>query len=352
MDVLRSGEEFLLGGFERPHSHQLPVVYMIKMDSGFQVLNVINLTSQTGLHSISRIRRFDQNNNFVAACDNSLVIYDISERRAWKLADVMTENIGEFCICKDTIVLKGEGMGPFKMIKIDESIKSIYDTQIGVGGHESGQPAKPDAVPATQTQNQVPPASSNLASPQASYSQPRESVEVIRKGPDILTKSDNSVSGANQKSSLSLSRMTSRPQPPIVYTSNKYENYSLMKIPVPGSGGLEKVTANKKLNKIFCCSSKQIHLLEFPSNQIGIPIVIGEGETMNVKNTLNLSIFRPNIDISGFGVKLTPSNHLIIHENGSNDLIILDGTGTEVTRYKAKSKFIFSRFSIIQPQPT
>lgn len=288
MDVLRSGEEFLLGGFERPHSHQLPVVYMMKMDSGFQVLNVINLSSQTGLRSMGQIKRFEQNNNFVATCDNCLIIYDISERRAWKLADVMTENIAEFSICKDTIVLKGEGMGPFKMIKIDESIKSIYDTQVAVGGHESGQSAKPEAIQTNTAQNQIPPASSNLASPQASYTQPRESVEIVRKGPEILTKSENSVSASNQKS-ISMSRITSRPQPPIVYTSNKYENYSLMKVPITGSGGLEKVTANKKLSKIFCCSAKQIHLLEFPSNQTGLPIFFTDDQPANPKNSLNLS---------------------------------------------------------------
>ena len=288
MDIMKSGEEFLLGGFEQPHSHLLPVLYMIKMDFGFQVLNVINLTSQPGIKSIQRLKRFELNDNFAVACDQSLIIYDIAERRAWKLTDTMSEDIFDFCMCKDTIVLKGDGTGPFKMVKIDESIRTIYDVPVTVAVVESPPVVKQDVI---QTQNQtlILPASSNLASPQASFSQPKEATEV-RKGPEILTKSEFSVSQTNPRS-LTTSKTSTRPQPPVVYTSNKYENYSLYRIPVSGSGGLEKITANKKFNKIFACSNKQVHMIEQPANSSSLLGVFAEGDVGCLKTNLNLSRF-------------------------------------------------------------
>ena len=57
----------------------------------------------------------------------------------------------------------------------------------------------------------------------------------------------------------------SRPANPIIYEAgNSYASYSLYKVKVAGSAGLEKVSVSKDFARVYC-TSKKIHILENPT---------------------------------------------------------------------------------------
>ena len=54
-------------------------------------------------------------------------------------------------------------------------------------------------------------------------------------------------------------------------------------------------------------------------------------------------------NIKAFGVKSTPSGHLIFQEVMSNDLVVCTSTGTEAARYPGTIKFNYRNWIVIQP---
>ena len=127
IDSNKSGDDVYIAGLENQSSQVLPVVYICKFEAYFSLIQVVQLSSTMNVTNIVKIRRFEGNNNFVVACNSHLMIYDIADKKIWKLMDVHNEDIVDFALCKDTIVTKGVGYGPFKMVKIDDSIKSLIE---------------------------------------------------------------------------------------------------------------------------------------------------------------------------------------------------------------------------------
>lgn len=84
---------------------------------------------------------------------------------------------------------------------------------------------------------------------------------------------------------------------------------------------------------------KCTNLREFLLNQI-LPKTAPK--TVRVGEKLLKLVDLSHLAKKAFSIRSTPSGHLLIQEETSNDLLILDSEGNETTRFKAKAKFGFS----------
>lgn len=99
-------------------------------------------------------------------------------------------------------------------------------------------------------------------------------------------------------------------------------------INVKGLIGLEKIGISVNGRRIYV-GGKGLNIIQRGPN--------GSYNTLNKQGLKNLSYF---------SLKTTNSKHVVVQENGTNDLIVLDKLGNEVTRLFGKDKFYFGKLKI------
>ncbi len=362
LDVSKTGEEVYLAGLENRGNQILPVVHICKFDFYLPILQTIELSSSMGILNIQKLRRMEQNNNFIAACDRHMMIYDLDNKRCWRLMDVLAADIQDFSQAKDTIVMKAVDDGEYKMVKIEDGVKELLQELV------IQQPATPkDSL----SQNQAALIHSGLTSPTnnpagvspvaPAYQPAVSSVHTPPNAPapnpldaslrqpqrHNTDQPNRSISPSPQLTSPKKQKAYKRPAAPTIYSSSRYEGYNLFKVLVPGSGSLEKLAVNKHMTKIICSGSK-VFILEDPSKP-GHPIESADFES-RLKTSTEIGTLR-SPDKRVFSIKATPSHHLIVHEDVTNDLVIIDMSGKEITRYKARGKFKFSTLGLTSIEP-
>jgi hypothetical protein len=304
LDVSRTGEEVYLAGLENRGNQILPVVHLCKLDFYLPLLQTIELSSSMGIVNIQKIRRMEQNNNFIVACDRHLMIYDLDNKRCWRLMDVVTADIQDFSQAKDTIVVKAAEDGEYKMIKIEDGVKELLQEltvqQPNTPKDSNGQQlptvmqsgiTSPTNNPATATPVSpiYQPVASSAQTPLQVPATNQLDASIRQPQHHNPEQPNRSISPAPQLSTPKKQKVFKRPAAPTVYSSNRYEGYNLFKVPVPGSGSLEKVAVNKHMSKVICSGTK-VFILEDPTKP-GHPIEGGDFES-RVKTATEIGTLR------------------------------------------------------------
>ena len=295
LEASKSGEEAYFAGLENRSDQILPVVFITKFDFYFPIIHIVELSNTMGITNISKMSRLRENNNFIVSCDNHLMIYDVENKKNWKLMDLHKEDIQDFTHHKDTIITKGKGFGSYKMIKIDDDLKELVEplkTQQQPQKNHFLNPGPPNnrglenqaqspSHSTTQTNVMIKDSYANMKyQPVVSSAQHQEKDRNNEDLMDSPTKFPNKhLTEQPSRSGLSLSPINARSKPvykrpalPIVFGLNtKYEGYSIYKKKISPSGGLEKVAVNKTMSRIFCSNGSRIFLMEDHSKP-GYPI--------------------------------------------------------------------------------
>lgn len=324
LETARSGEVFF-GVLEPATNGSIAVVYKCRVEPYFPIVAEFRPGFSRPVNSLSRVRRIPGTDNFVVSCDQHLAVISEKTKRVWILENIHETPIADFIILKDNIFSIPVGVGYLVLTKIDETQKDLFSQDINLmasanttNENLSTIRSKVEISPFSNSRSQSPTPRGNL-------------------NPDIYPKvAEFTVSGLNtsrsttpEKPDKSLASST------LIHQSSPFDNLAAFKYMVPGGQPIEKVSSNKKFTRIYVGSQKVVCLSD-DSNPSGMITPQTFENKLIPKDIWNQSLF---------GLKVTPSGMLIIQENGSNDMVVVDKTGKEVARYKSMSKFVFSRSS-------
>ena len=118
----------------------------------------------------------------------------------------------------------------------------------------------------------------------------------------------------------------------LIHQTSPFNNLTAFKCALPGGMPAEKVAVNKKFTRIYCAGAKIVCLADSSNSSAAITPQAFESR-MTHKEVWGQPVF---------GLKATPSGRLMVHENVSNDLLVIDKAGKEVARYNSMSRFVFS----------
>ena len=91
--------------------------------------------------------------------------------------------------------------------------------------------------------------------------------------------------------------------------------------------GVHRLASSKNITKFYACTPSEIIVLE------------GVLQYVINRSPINYKIIKREV----YSIKSTPSNHLCLHESGTNDFVVLDVKGKEVARFTSSHKFNFCR---------
>jgi len=91
--------------------------------------------------------------------------------------------------------------------------------------------------------------------------------------------------------------------------------------------GVHRLASSKNITKFYACTPSEIIVLE------------GVLQYVANRSPINYKIIKREV----YSIKSTPSNHLCLHESGTNDFVVLDVKGKEVARFTSSHKFNFCR---------
>lgn len=277
------------------------------------------------------MRRLPGTNNFLIACDSHLALHDIENDRTYMIDNLHSTKIADFAINRDVIVSKGVDKGPFVIVKIDDKLAHVYQpnpdlmaSKSVVGLERSPEPQKREISPFQATRSPSP----STPKKESGFLQANNQMDI-----NFSAVSQSKLESPKSEISSGLQRST------VLYKQGEYEKIAVHKYSLPSGEPLEKITINKKFTKIFC-GAKKVYMLATspPAVTLSPEVFTSKLECKELYGSLKIDAGKQI-----FGLKCTPSSHLILQEANSNDLVVIDQRGNELTRYKAQSKFEFSR---------